>query len=95
MRAPKTLTLVFIINGVDVPVEAYSDHDELGEIAREALILSENVYARPLCEWVVRDSLGVTLPQDKKVGRFNFKDGDRFFLMPYIGAGGATERRAA
>lgn len=37
----------------------------------------------------MRDDYGVILPLDETLERFNFREGQRLFMMPYVGVGGA------
>jgi hypothetical protein len=80
------ITIIFIINGVDVAVEA-NLHAPLATARNHALEQSGNT-GRPVDDWVIRDEKGVTLPPEQKVERFNFANGLRLFLMPAVGAGG-------
>jgi len=86
------VTIIFIINGVDVAIVADPDNSLM--VARdEALFLSNNATRRSLSDWVIRDERGVTLPPEQRVERFNFENDVRLFLMPFAGAGGATNKK--
>lgn len=85
-KPSKGITIIFIINGVDVPVTAAAD-DPLQEVRDEALLISSNT-GRPFSDWVTRDEAGVTLPPEQLIERFNFTDEVRLFLMPMVGVGG-------
>ena len=86
MPGKEKLTIVFIVNGEDVPVEA-SVHAPLLAARNKALADSHNT-GRPPEEWEIRDERGELLPPDRKVEAFNFADRVRLFLTLRVGAGG-------
>ena len=88
-EAHRKITLVFIINGENFPVEA--DIDALLIVAVEkALIISGNTGRRDPREWEVRDSSGVLLEVDRTIKELGLKDGARLFLSLRVGAGGGS-----
>lgn len=80
------LQLVFVINGVNVPLETAVE-PPLKEAVARALAESHNT-GRPPSEWQVRDVSGVLLEVDRKIKDFEFTDGTRLFLSLAVGAGG-------
>ena len=85
------ITLVFIINGENTPVET-NLNAPLGAAVERALSQSGNT-GRPLNEWEVRDSSGVLLETGRTVKELGLKDGARLFLSLRVGAGGAFYRQ--
>jgi Protein of Unknown function (DUF2604) len=81
------MKLVFIINGVDIEVEL--PKWSTLETAREIALSEAEIVGRPPEDFQVRDDYGVILPLDETLERFNFREGQRLFIMPYVGAGGA------
>ncbi len=81
------ITLVFIINGENYPVETNVNAPLLSAVER-ALSTSGNTGRRDPHEWEVRDANGVLLEQGRKVGELGLKDGARLFLTLRVGAGG-------
>lgn len=80
------ITIIFIVNGEDVPVNA-DVHAPLADARNKALADSHNT-GRPPEEWEVRDERGVRLQPDQKVKAFSFPDRARLFLTLQIGVGG-------
>lgn len=80
--------LVCIVNGVDVEVMA-ARWSTFAFVIESAV--ADDVQGMPLHRFVVRDALGVTMPTNVAIGRFNLPDGATFFLMPAIGVGGNME----
>ena len=90
MPGKEKITIIFIVNGEDVPVDA-SVHAPLLAARNKALADSHNT-GRPPEEWEVRDERGVLLPPEQKVETFNFPDRVRLFLTLRVGAGGLNAR---
>lgn len=91
-KKPKTIRLVFIANGEDVPVYV-GLKESLGTGREKALMVSHNT-GRPSEEWEIRDERGVLLPTEPDSGSFGFVDGQRLFLTLRVGFGGARLRAA-
>jgi hypothetical protein len=87
----RRITLIFIINGENFPVEA-DIHALLVVAVERALVLSGNTGRRDPREWEVRDSGGVLLEVDRSIKDLGLKDGDRLFLSLQVGAGGTLRR---
>lgn len=87
MPSKNKLTLIFIVNGVDVPVEA-NIHEPL-KVARDKSLKDSNNTGRPVDEWEVHNDEGQALDPDKKVEELGLIDGARLFLNLKVGAGGA------
>jgi len=85
------ITLVFIINGENFPVELNAELLLIGAV-ESALRLSGNTGRRDPREWEVRDARGVLLEVDRSVVNLGLKDGDRLFLSLRVGAGGTLGR---
>jgi hypothetical protein len=81
------ITLIFIINGADFPVQTNVNAPLKQAVAR-ALADSHNT-GRPPSEWQVRDAAGVLLEVERKIADYNFQDGTRLFLSLGVGAGGS------
>lgn len=81
------MKLVFIVNGVDIEVDlpAWATL----ATAREIALSEAEIWGRPSVDFQVRDGLGVTLPLNASLERLNLKDGQRLFMMPFVGVGGA------
>jgi hypothetical protein len=82
--------LIFIVNGVDVPVTMRPEeplHDGMGR----ALQISGN-NARSLTEWELRDERGRLLDPSKSPGAYGFEGRTRLFLTIRVGAGGGWKR---
>jgi hypothetical protein len=88
--ADKRITIVFIINGQDVPVETNSNAP-LKNAVREALRESGNT-GREADEWETRDASGVLLETNRKVQELGIVAGSRLFLSLRVGAGGRAAR---
>jgi len=82
------ITLIFIINGENFPVET-NVHALLIVAVERALVLSGNTGRRDPREWEVRDSAGVLLEVDRSMEHLGLKNGTRLFLSLRVGAGGA------
>jgi len=80
------IALIFIINGVDVPVEA--NLNELLKVARDKALVESNNTGRPMDEWEVHSDEGQSLDVDKTVGALGLIKGERLFLNLKVGAGG-------
>jgi hypothetical protein len=80
------IRLVFIINGVDYPVEVNAEAPLAGAVER-ALDESHNT-GRPPDEWEVRNSAGVLLEKGRTIEDLGLKNGARLFLSLRVGAGG-------
>lgn len=87
MASKKKITLIFIVNGVDVPVEA-NIHEPL-KVARDKALKDSNNTGRPVDEWEVHNEEGQALDPLKKVEALGLSDGSRLFLNLKVGAGGA------
>ncbi len=87
MTAHNKITLIFIVNGVDVPVEA-NIHEPL-KVARNKALTDSNNTGRPMDEWEIHNDAGQALDPDKKIEDFGLADGARLFLNLKVGAGGA------
>lgn len=85
--AAQKITIVFIINGEDVPVET-NVHPPLKEAVSRALQQSGNTGRPDPAEWEVRDANGVLLDQNRRIEDFRFSSGVRLFLTLRVGAGG-------
>lgn len=80
------LTLVFIVNGVDVTVEA-NVNAQLAAARNKALELSSNTGRAP-DEWEIHNEAGQLLDASLKVLDLGLADGARLFLNLRVGAGG-------
>lgn len=87
MPSKNKLTLIFIVNGVDVLVEA-NIHEPL-KVARNKALKDSNNTGRPEDEWEVHNDEGSALDPDKKIEELGLIDGARLFLNLKVGAGGA------
>lgn len=85
------ITLIFVINGSNFPVDA-NVNDPLKEAVARALRESGNT-GRPLSDWQVRDANGVLLDIDRKIKDLGLRTGARLFLTLAVGAGGAPQNR--
>jgi hypothetical protein len=86
------ITLIFIINGQDVPIET-NVNSPLKHAVEQALKASGNT-GRPLEEWETRDAAGVLLETERKVKDLDLRDGSRLFLSLRVGAGGVSAARS-
>ena len=87
MKQHNKITLIFIVNGVDVPVEA--NLNQPLNVARNKALEESNNTGRPVDEWEVHNDEGLALDSDQKVEDLDLKEGDRLFLNLKVGAGGA------
>jgi len=87
MKQHNKITLIFIVNGVDVPVEA--NLNQPLKVARNQALEESSNTGRPMDEWEVHNDEGQALDPDKKVEDLGLKDGARLFLNLKVGAGGA------
>ena len=87
----RKLTLVFIINGQDWPVEANAKAP-LRSAVQRALAASQNT-GRPPEEWEVRTAQGVLLETSPSLEDLGLVEGTRLFLGLRVGAGGNTAGR--
>jgi hypothetical protein len=83
------ISLIFIINGANFPLEANLNETLESAVAR-ALAESGNT-GRPPSEWQVRDANGVLLETQRKLKDFGFTKGTRLFLSLAVGAGGGCQ----
>lgn len=86
MKQNNKITLIFIINGVDVRVEA-NIHEPL-HVARNKALEESNNTGRSNDEWEVHNDEGQALDPAKKVEELGLVDGSRLFLNLKVGAGG-------
>lgn len=87
MKQHNKITLIFIVNGVDVPVEA--NLNQPLKVARNKALEESNNIGRPMDEWEVHNDEGQALDSDKKIEELGLVDGARLFLNLKVGAGGA------
>ncbi len=87
MTSHNKITLIFIVNGVDVPVEG-NIHEPLKAARNKALADSNNT-GRPMDEWEIHNDAGKALDPDKKIADLGLVDGARLFLNLKVAAGGA------
>jgi len=80
------IRLVFIINGVDYPVDVNVEAP-LAVAVERALAESGNT-GRPPDEWEVRNAAGVLLDKARTIEDLGLKNGARLFLSLRVGAGG-------
>lgn len=80
------ITLVFVINGQEVPEET-NLNAPLHSSVHRALEASGNS-GRGVDQWEIRDANGVLLEPDRKVGQLNLSDRARLFVSLKVGAGG-------
>ena len=88
------ITLIFIINGEDFPVQTNVNEPLIVSVER-ALVLSGNTGRRDPKEWEVRDSSGVLLEVDRTVKELELKNDARLFLSLKVGAGGCSRTQCA
>lgn len=81
------ITLIFIVNGVDVPVLAFLN--SLIETNRNIALTMSNNVGRPFEEWDVHNDAGMPLKPGDTVEEAGLEDRDRVFLNLKVGAGGA------
>jgi hypothetical protein len=89
-----TISLVFIINGENFPVEANVEASLIVAVEK-ALVLSGNTGRRDPREWEVRDSNGILQEVERTVKELGLKDGARLFLSLRVGAGGDSRPQCA
>ena len=87
MTSHNKITLIFIVNGVDVQVEA-NIHEPL-EVARDKALRDSNNTGRPMDEWEIHNDAGQLLDPGKKIEDLSLGDGARLFLNLKVAAGGA------
>lgn len=87
MTSRNKITLIFIVNGVDVSIDA-NIHEPL-KVARNKALTDSNNTGRPMDEWEVHNVEGQPLDPDKKIEELGLADGARLFLNLKVGAGGA------
>jgi len=87
MKKTNKITLIFIVNGVDVPVEA--NLNEPLKVARNKALEESNNTGRPMDEWEVHNDEGQALETDQKIEALGLVDGARLFLNLKVGAGGS------
>ncbi len=87
MTSKNKITLVFIINGVDVPVDANINAPL--KVARDKALRDSDNTGRAVDEWEIHTEDGKTLDPDKKVEALGLADGARLLLNLKVGAGGA------
>jgi hypothetical protein len=80
------ITIVFIVNGEDVPI-ATNVRPPLREAVARALTQSGNT-GRPVDDWEVRDANGALLDTSRRIEDFAFSSGVRLFVSLRVGAGG-------
>ena len=81
------VSLIFIVNGVDVPVEVNLNAPI--QVGRNKALEESNNTGRPVDEWEIHNDAGQPLDPKAKVGELGLKEGDRLFLNLKVGAGGA------
>lgn len=86
MTSKNEITLIFIVNGVDVPVKT-NIHEPLKAARNKALADSNNT-GRPMDEWEIHNAAGQPLDPDNKIAELGLTDGTRLFLNLKVGAGG-------
>jgi len=86
MASPNKITLIFIVNGVDVPVQA--NLNQPLKVARNQALKDSNNTGRPEDEWEVHNDEGAALDPTQKINDLGLSDGDRLFLTLKVGAGG-------
>lgn len=83
------ISLVFIINGVDISIEV-NPAAPLIEAVQRVLEESKNT-GRPPEEWEVRNVDGVLLEMNRTPKELDLQDGARLFLSLRVGAGGIDQ----
>lgn len=86
MKSHNKINLIFIVNGVEVTVEA-NVHEPLKVARNQALKDSDNT-GRPLDEWEVRNTEGTPLDPNMKIEELTLVEGTRLLLNLKVGAGG-------
>ncbi len=87
MTEKNKISLIFIVNGVDVVIDA-NVHEPL-KVARDKALKDSNNTGRNMDEWEVHNEEGEALDPTKKVQELGLVDGARLFLNLKVGAGGA------
>lgn len=87
MAPNNKISITFIVNGVDIPIEA-NIHQPL-KVARDKALKDSNNTGRPVDEWEVHNDKGEALDSSQKIADLGLKDGDRLFLTLKVGAGGS------
>jgi len=80
------ITIIFIVNGVDVHIEA--DGNQPLSVARNLALTESNNTGRPMDEWEVHNDEGVLLDPLKTPIELNIQNADRLFLNLSVGCGG-------
>lgn len=86
MTSKNKITLIFIVNGVDVRVE--ENVNEPLKVARNHALEDSNNTGRPFDEWEIHNDAGQALDPNKKIEQSSLTDGTRLFLNLKVGAGG-------
>jgi hypothetical protein len=89
----KLPTIVFIINGQDVPTEIWPSAETLGDARARALPLSQVFYRKPE-EFELRGPDGTLLDPDATLVDSGLTSGARVFATLKIGIGGNFARAA-
>ncbi len=87
MASHNKITIIFIVNGVDVQIEA-NVHEPL-KAARNKSLAESNNTGRLMDEWEIHNDAGQSLDPEKKIEELGILDGARLFLNLKVGAGGA------
>lgn len=87
MTSQNKITLIFIVNGVDVLVEA--NINQPLKVARDKALKDSNNTGRPVDEWEVHNDEGEALDSTQKIEALGLGDGSRLFLNLKVGAGGS------
>lgn len=80
------MEIIVIINGVETPVQANIE-SKLIDIMSEARKESNNT-GRPILDWDIYTSDGVSLNTTKTINSLRLADGERLFMNLGVGAGG-------
>lgn len=86
LRIKRRLTTIFIVNGVDVHVEAAAGYTL--KYSRNIALEDSNNTGRPFDEWEIHNDAGQSLNPNKSLVDNNLVDGSRVFLNLKVGAGG-------
>jgi len=87
MSAHNKISLIFIVNGVDVSIDA--NNNQPLKVARNKALKESNNTGRPMDEWEIHNDQGQILDPEKKIEDFGLAEGARLFLNLKVGAGGA------
>lgn len=85
-----SLSIEFIVNGEPVKIQAFVAQPLQAAVLR-ALIETDNAgsrNSRGINEWEIRDESRNLLPENRKVGDFQFAAGVRIYISLRVGAGG-------